>query len=187
MDLLTLLGTALALALDAFAVAAAVAATVPEASFRHAFRLAWHFGLFQFFMPVLGWWGGSMVARYLSAVDHWIAFGLLWFIGVRMIRGSLDPKEDCAETRDPTRGWSLVGLAVATSIDALAVGLSLALLRVSIWFPSVVIGVVALALTAVGFALGRSIGHRLGQWAERVGGAVLMLVGARILVQHLLG
>jgi manganese efflux pump family protein len=184
-DLLTLIGTAVALAMDTFAVGAAVTASLPQVTRRHLFRLSWHFGLFQALMPLCGWLGGSALATWLAAIDHWLAFGLLSFLGARMIWASRDASR--AESADPTRGWSLVGLSVATSIDALAVGLSLGLMRVSIWMPAAVIGGVAAVLTLVGALLGRRIGPTLGQWASRVGGAVLLSIGARILIQHLCG
>jgi putative Mn2+ efflux pump MntP len=201
MDPVILLGTALGLAMDAFAVSVAVTASLPQVTGRHTFRLAWHFGLFQFLMPVLGWLGGAAMQRRLALVDHWIAFGLLGFLGARMIWNSGARAEDGAAGRansfaraegapaapkgDPTRGWSLVALSVATSVDALAVGLSLGLLRVTIWIPSAVIGLVALALTFVGTRIGPRVGRKLGPWAERVGGVVLCGIGLRILIQHL--
>jgi putative Mn2+ efflux pump MntP len=182
-DLLTLLGTALALAMDAFAVSAAVSASLPMVTGRHVFRLAFHFGLFQFLMPIGGWLGGRLVAQKLASVDHWIAFGLLLALGVRMIWNASANEE--AQPRDPTRGFSLVLLSIATSVDALAIGLSLGLLEVRIWFPAVVIGLVAGALTVVGTLVGKRVGPALGAWAGRLGGAVLIGIGARILYQHL--
>jgi putative Mn2+ efflux pump MntP len=185
-DTLTLLGTAWALAMDAFAVSAAVAASLPKMTARHNFRLAWHFGLFQAGMPVLGWFGGTALSSLMASLDHWIAFGLLVFLGLRMIWESRHPQTR-GEDYDPTRGWTLVSLSFATSIDALAVGVSLGLIGVSIWVPSVVIGIVALILTLVGSLVGRSAGPYLGQWAEGVGGVVLIAIGTRILFQHLTG
>jgi manganese efflux pump family protein len=188
MDWLTLIGTALALAMDAFAVSAAVAATLPALTGRHTFRLAWHFGLFQFLMPVIGWAAGSTLAQRLAAVDHWIAFGLLALLGGRMIWSSFSGRDEREpQAADPTRGWSLVLLAVATSIDALAVGVSLGFLRVSIWLPSVVIGLITGAVSFVGTRLGRRVGQALGDWAERIGGLVLIGIGVRILISHLWG
>lgn len=186
MDPLTLLGTSWALAMDAFAVGAAVSAGLPQTTLRHTFRLAWHFGLFQAGMPILGWLGGRSVSSALAAVDHWIAFALLGLLGLRMIRESFS-KEGRNENYDPTRGWSLVALSVATSIDALAVGVSLGLVGVSIWIPATVIGLVAFGLTALATRLGPRVGARLGPWAERVGGAVLIAIGTRMLLQHLGG
>jgi len=122
----------------------------------------------------------------MAAVDHWIAFGLLTFLGLRMIWEARHP-EDRSQNYDPTRGWSLVSLSVATSIDAFAVGLSLGLIGVSIWLPALIIGLVTLVLTYVGTRVGRKAGRYLGQWAERVGGIVLIGIGVRILLQHLAG
>jgi putative Mn2+ efflux pump MntP len=171
--------------MDAFAVALATGVVLEEVTGRHTFRLAWHFGLFQFLMPVIGWAAGLSIERWMADYDHWLAFGLLAFIGGKMIRDGLTRREK--ETiRDPTRGISLVILSVATSIDALAVGLSLGVLRVTIWYPAAVIGVVALALTAAGIHLGRRVGVRFGQKVEVLGGAILVGIGLKILVQHLL-
>lgn len=186
MDVWTILGIAGALAMDAFAVAAAVAAALPSLTPRHIFRLAWHFGLFQALMLVIGWFGGGAVSSLMTSVQYWLAFGLLLFLGLRMIWQSRHP-DDRAKDYDPTKGWSLVGLSVATSIDALAVGVSLGLIGVSIWTTSAIIGLVALILTYVGMRAGRTAGQYLGQWAERVGGIVLMGIGTRILMQHLMG
>jgi putative Mn2+ efflux pump MntP len=181
----TLLGIALGLAMDAFAVAIATGLTLPEVTRRHTFRLAFHFGLFQFLMPVLGWFAGSQLAAYIGGFDHWLAFGLLAFVGGKMLWESRHDEEARRDRRDPTRGWTLVTLSLATSIDALAVGLSLAFLGESIWAPSVVIGLVAAALTTVGLKFGSRFGSRCGKWAEILGGCVLLLIGARILAGHL--
>jgi len=186
MDLLTLFGTALALSMDAFAVSAAVAASLPEVTGRHTFRLAWHFGLFQFLMPVIGWAAGASLAGKLARLDHWIAFGLLALLGGRMIWSSLSSVEE-PHRADPTRGLSLVLLSVATSIDALAVGVSLGLLRITIWTPAAVIGLLTAGISFAGARLGRRVGRALGHWAERVGGLVLIGLGLRILITHLRG
>lgn len=186
MDLLTILGIAWALAMDAFAVAIAVAAGLHRLTARQTFRLAWHFGLFQALMPVIGWFGGEVLSSFMAAIDHWIAFALLVFLGLRMIWQARYP-DDRSQGYDPTRGWSLVVLSLVTSIDALAVGVSLGLIGVSIWMPSAIIGFVALILTYAGTRVGRSAGHYLGQWAERIGGIVLIGIGTRILLQHLTG
>lgn len=177
---------ALGLAMDAFAVALGCGASGQARGARAGFRLAFHFGLFQFMMPVAGWAAGVRIERLVSAWDHWIAFGLLVFVGARMIRAGLNPR---LETRpgDPSRGLKLVMLAVATSIDAFAIGLSLAMLRVSIWYPSVVIGVVTLGVSMAGFQFGSKLGARFGKRMEVAGGAILLLIGLRILASHVLG
>jgi manganese efflux pump family protein len=180
-----LLLIAVSLAMDAFAVSTACGIQIGMVKYGHVLRVALAFGWFQFMMPVIGWLLGSTFSGWVQAVDHWIAFGLLLVIGARMIWESFRDEE--APTKDPTRGWNLLVLAVATSIDALAVGLSLAFLKTSIWYPAVVIGVVAAVLSAVGALFGCKLGDRFGVWAERVGGLVLIGIGVRILVQHLTG
>jgi len=180
------LGLAFGLAMDAFAVSIAAGMAVETVTPRHVFRVGFHFGLFQFLMPILGWLAGSRLASRISGYDHWLAFSLLAYVGGKMLweaRGEKPPDT----SRDPTRGLTLVTLSVATSIDALAVGLSMALLGVSVWFPSVVIGVVTAALSAVGIAFGGRIGSRWGHWAEVGGGLVLIFIGLRVLFAHLLG
>lgn len=178
-----LLLIALGLSMDAFAVSTACGVQIAAVRYGFVLRVALAFGFFQFAMPVIGWFAGSTFSTWVQAVDHWIAFGLLGIIGARMIWASFRANPNPG--KDPTRGWNLLVLAVATSIDALAVGLSLALLKTSIWFPSVVIGVVAAILSAIGALFGCRLGHRFGVWAERAGGLVLIGIGVRILVQHL--
>jgi len=173
--------------MDAFAVAVATGIALGTVSARQTFRLSWHFGFFQFLMPVVGWMAGLSVERFLSGYDHWIAFGLLLFIGGKMMYEAIVGEEAGEAGRDPTRGVSLVVLSVATSIDALAVGLSLGVLRVGIWYPAVVIGFVACALTAAGLHLGLRIGEAAGRRMEIAGGAILVGIGVRILVGHLSG
>lgn len=181
-----LLGIALGLAMDALAVSIAAGMTLPRVTPRHVFRLAFHFGLFQALMPIIGWLAGTTIAERISNYDHWIVFGMLAFIGGKMIWEAW--KHDEADEReDPTRGWKLVMLSVATSLDALAVGLSLAFLRVEIWGPSIVIGLVAGLLTMLGIRFGSQIGDRFGRWAEVAGGLVLIGIGTRVLTLHLLG
>jgi putative Mn2+ efflux pump MntP len=174
---------AVGLAMDAFAVALAAGATGRASGPRAAFRLSFHFGLFQFLMPVLGWLAGSTISHLISEVDHWIAFALLTIVGLRMIRTGLrgEPGED----RDPSRGITLLTLSVATSLDALAVGLSLAMLKVSIWYPCIIIGLVASGFSLFGFGIGHRLGKAFGQRMEMVGGLILVLIGLRILLTHL--
>lgn len=177
------LGIALGLAMDAFAVSVAASIQVAKLDAGHVLRLAFSFGFFQFMMPVIGWLAGRGLSQWLTAVDHWVAFALLAAIGGKMLWESFHPSD--GSCKDPTRGWMLLTLAVATSIDALALGLSLALLEVSIWMPSVIIGIVAALLSALGATFGCRLGRRFGVWAERFGGLVLLGIGLRILISHL--
>ena len=186
MDAIILLGLALALAMDAFAVALGTGTALKRLTGRHLFRLGFHFGLFQALMPVIGWLAGLTIMQWVSAWDHWIAFALLALIGGRMIHEACSDEEKTDE-RDPTRGASLVLLSIATSIDALAVGFSLSLIGVSIWFPALVIGLVAGVLTVVGMLLGGRIGDRWGPRVEILGGLVLISIGIKILIEHMVG
>ncbi|MBT3358450.1 MAG: manganese efflux pump [Rhodospirillales bacterium] len=180
-----LLAISVALAMDAFAVAVASGIVLKTVSARQTFRLAWHFGLFQAMMPVIGWFLGLSVRSYIEDYDHWIAFVLLGYIGIRMIREAFEENE-AQDRKDPTKGMTMVVLSVATSIDALAVGLSLSMLGLSIWFPAAVIGVVALLFTGVGLHLGRSVAKAksIGKFAELLGGGVLIAIGGKILWEH---
>jgi manganese efflux pump family protein len=181
------LSIAVGLSMDAFAVAVAAGLTVKKITKRHVFRIGFHFGLFQFLMPVLGWAAGRQLAEYINAYDHWLAFVLLGGVGGKMIWESFHANGDAAaEKRDPTRGLMLLTLSVATSIDALAVGMSMAFLNVDVWFPSIVIGIVTATLSAAGILLGGSgrIGARGERWAEVLGGGVLILIGLRVVLGH---
>ncbi|TGU70528.1 manganese efflux pump [Geomonas terrae] len=185
MDWISIMGIAVALAMDAFAVALAAGAVLNPITGRHLFRLGFHFGLFQALMPIAGWLLGLTVQKWITSYDHWIAFGLLAYVGGRMIVEAFDDEED-GDPADPTRGLTMVMLSIATSIDAFAVGLSLAMLGVSVWVPSVVIGLVAGVLTVTGMLLGRKLGDNWGKRVEVCGGVVLCLIGLKILLEHTL-
>lgn len=191
MDLLSTFALAVGLAMDAFAVAISIGLTLPRVRTNQMLRLALAFGGFQFLMPVVGWLAGRTLAEYdwVAAYDHWIAFVLLGGLGAKMIyEARFLPKEpESAEAeRDPTKSLTLIVLAIATSIDALLVGVSLSLLRVTIFTPSLVIGVTAAAFAAVGIHLGHRFGHRLGTKVEVFGGLALIAIGLRILIDHLM-
>jgi manganese efflux pump family protein len=179
-----ILGLAVGLSMDAFAVATAASVTLGRVTPRQVFRFAFHFGLFQAMMPVLGWLAGLTVQRYIQAWDHWAAFGLLVFVGGKAIVQALKSPEDGSDKPDPTRGLSLVVLSVATSLDALAVGLSFAMVRVRIWYPAVVIGLITAGLTWVGMLVGSRLGTRFGRRMEIAGGLVLIGIGVKILISH---
>jgi putative Mn2+ efflux pump MntP len=188
MPLVLVLGLAVALAMDCFAVSMGLACGLRGLSGRQAVRMAFFFGAFQFGMPVLGWFAGESVIRFMQGIDHWIAFGLLVAIGVRMIYESFSLSEEQKACRpDQTRGVRLLVLSVATSVDALAVGLSLGVIKAGILYPAAVIGLVCFALTILGARLGPVIGRTVGRWAEILGGLILIAIGARILIEHLRG
>lgn len=154
MDIISIVVIAIALAMDAFSVSITCGMIIEKPDFGHYFRLSFHFGLFQFMMPIIGYSAGFYLERYIRTVDHWIAFGLLLLIGLKMIHEAFDKKEKDTVCKDPSRGGRLLLLAFATSIDALAVGFSIGVLGGAIFFPSVIIGLVCSLFSIAGIAIG---------------------------------
>jgi manganese efflux pump family protein len=184
MNYLVIIGIAFGLAMDATAVSIASGIYISKVTPRHVFRLAFHFGLFQAIMPIIGWLVGSSFAQYIMAWDHWVAFVLLLVIGGKMGLEGLKGEEQKLSS-DPSRGMFMVTLAIATSIDALAVGLSFSLLGVSIILPSIIIGVITGILSTFGVLLGSRIGNCWRCYASICGGIVLIAIGFKILISHL--
>ena len=184
MSLLELLAVALGLSMDAFAVSIAEGMIVRQVTPSHTARVAVHFGAFQGLMPLLGYAGGAYVQSFISTWDHWVAFGLLIALGVKMLADAALGFET-HEPRGPASGLRLIGLSIATSVDALAVGVTLGLLHAGIWLPAAIIGLVTGAVCAVGVQLGDRLGPRLGRWAEVLGGLTLAAIGIRILWLHM--
>jgi manganese efflux pump family protein len=183
---------ALALSMDAFAVSVASGICVKKLSFSHALRASLSFGAFQFAMPIAGWYLGAAFSAYIRGLDHWIAFALLGLVGGKMIIESSsfkdpsscsDEEKAKADIRNPR---TLIVLSLATSIDALAVGLSFSVVGAPILGPAAVIGFVTFSLCLVGAEFGKRIGARFERWAELAGGIVLLGLGAKILAEHLL-
>lgn len=177
---------AVSLALDAFAVSVSSGISIPGFGVKQAARMGLWFGAFQFMMPVAGWLLGSSVSQYIETVDHWVAFALLAVIGGRMAWGSLRGGEEDEAPADLS-ARRLCLLAIATSIDALAVGVSMAFMNVPVLASAVVIGVVAFVLSVVGGLAGRRLGSLFQKRAELVGGLVLIAIGVKILIEHLSG
>jgi len=186
MDFFVILIIAIGLAMDAFAVSLGIGTSQQSNYPRARFRLAFHFGLFQFLMPILGWAAGIKILPFISSVDHWIAFILLAYVGINMIRSGLN-KEEKSYLNDPSKGKTLVLLAIATSIDALAVGLSLAMLNIQILAPAIIIGIVTFAISMLGLFVGNLLGKKFGKQMEILGGVLLIGIGLRILISHLFG
>jgi len=174
---------AVGLAMDAFAVSIGAGTLTSMRDMRSKVRLAFHFGMFQFLMPVIGWFLGNTVQSYVEMYDHWIALILLSYVGIKMIYESFGKSNEAKQ--NPSKGRNLIILSVATSIDALAVGFTLAMLNVSIWYPCIIIGVVTGILSIIGIQLGARLGLRFGKTMELLGGLVLIAIGIRILIQHL--
>ncbi len=186
MHIINILTIAIALAMDAFAVALVTGLSLQTIYVRQTFRLSWHFGLFQTLMPIVGWSTGYMVKSVIEDYGHWVACGLLIVVGGHMIKEAFHPGKDNRKKKDPTKGLMLVMLSVAVSIDALAVGLSLAMLEVTIFFPAVVIGVVALVATVLGLHLSKAVSRfsHVSMYAEIIGGIALLIIGLNILYKH---
>lgn len=185
MSFVTILFIAVGLAMDCFAVSLGIGTSSNLLKFRPVFRLSFHFGLFQGMMTFLGWLFGSTIANMIANFDHWIAAGLLAFVGIHMIiEGFKSPCED-EKRSDPSRGGNLIMLSLATSLDAMAVGLSLAMLQVNILSSSFVIGLVSAGFSLAGIFLGSKLGACFGQRMEIIGGVILNLIGLRILYTHL--
>jgi len=185
MTLIEILLMAVGLAMDCFAVSLGIGTTRYASGRRPLFRLSFHFGLFQALMPVLGWSVGTQIAGLVSAFDHWLAFGLLGFVGVRMIRSGLDADSE-SHSKDPSRGSALILLSIATSIDAFAIGLTLAMLQTNIFRPVLVIGLMAGGLSLFGLKVGHRLGQSFGKRMEVIGGVILILIGLRVLLSHML-
>lgn len=175
---------AVGLGVDAFSVAIGIGAANNKKSWRPVLRLSCAFGLFQFVMPLAGWLAGSTVVDMIKTFDHWIAFGLLALIGGKMIWEGFE-KESDNERPDQTKGWALLLLSIATSIDALAVGFSFSLLKAPILCPAAIIGGVCFVMTAIGMIFGKVLARIFGRKVEILGGLVLLGVGVKIMIEHM--
>ena len=185
MDLLTLIAIAVGLSMDAFAVSVASGIAIKHLRIHHAVRIALFFGGFQAIMPLIGWLAGRSVSELISPWDHWVVFALLVFIGARMIYESF--RMDAAgKPTNLLNIYVLLVLSVATSLDALAVGFSFAFLKVAIVMPVIIIGLVTFALSLVGVAVGGRLGHFFEKKIEAVGGLVLIAIGVKVLIDHIL-
>jgi len=182
LDFITILLIAIGLSMDATAVAIVKGITVTKERRRSAILLASFFGGFQMIMPLIGWLAGLGLKDTIMEIDHWIAFGLLGLIGIKMIYDSIKGEEEKEE--DVTLYTALI-LAVATSIDALMVGLSFAFLETSIFIPIIIIGSVTFVLSLAGFSFGSKIGTVCGNRIKILGGIILILIGVKILAEHL--
>jgi putative Mn2+ efflux pump MntP len=183
---LYVLGIAFGLSSDCFAVAISGSISMKTISPFQVLRASSAFGLFQALMPVLGWFAGRTIVNLIADYDHWVAFILLVIIGGRMVRQAFRFSNGNTKTTDITKGLPLLTLAVATSIDALAIGLTFAFLEVNIALASSTIGVTAFLTSVIGFLLGRKAGKLIGRRAEAAGGIILIGIGVRILLTHLL-
>jgi len=182
--LASILLIAVGLAMDAFAVSIVTGSVYKELHVKHALRMALFFGGFQAAMPVIGFLAGLGMKEYISHVDHWVAFGLLSFVGGKMVFEAFQI-ESAEKNRDPSNLLILLALSIATSIDALAVGITLSLLTSAIALAVTLIGLITFGLSFAGVYLGKRFGHFFESRIEVVGGLILIAIGIKILVEHL--
>ena len=194
--MLEILLIAVSLSMDAFAVSVSSAACTKNLTRFHMLRASFAFGLFQFLMPLAGWFIGASFSSYISSFDHWIAFALLALVGGKMLievvqewKESPDacPVDEEETKRDLSSKRIVLLLAIATSIDALAVGMSFSVIGRAALLPSVIIGFVTFIICLSGFFFGKKLGILFGRYAQLAGGIVLIGIGVRILLQHIIG
>lgn len=187
MDLISTVVLAFGLAMDAFAVSICTSITLTEIKFRYALKIAFFFGMFQAIMTLIGWLTGISFRRLIGQIDHWIAFGLLSVIGGKMIVESFKIKKNQCEIREsgPLNLYLLLGLSIATSIDALAAGVSFGVLRLNILLVITIIGSITFVLSFLGTRIGKRLGCHFSSRVEMVGGIILIGIGIKILAEHL--
>ncbi|MCI5773472.1 MAG: manganese efflux pump MntP family protein [Erysipelotrichaceae bacterium] len=186
MSSLELIALAVGLSMDAFAVSICKGLNSPKADLKTMLNCGVWFGSFQALMPLLGFCVGTLFAQAISFVDHWIAFGLLGFIGFSMLKEAMDKEDTCESCDDDQSFKTMLTLAIATSIDALAVGESLAVVgNVRIILAVILIGVITLIFSALGVKIGSIFGTKFEKKAQFVGGIILILIGLKILIEHL--
>ena len=173
------------LAKDAFGVSIGKGLSMPVGENGRKVTLAFLFGLFQFLMPVMGWLIGRQFIDVISEWDHWIIFGLLGYLGIAMIREGLSDETDEDDDKRFLGVWEMMMLSVATSLDAMAVGLTFAFMPINVWEASTMIGVITFGISLIGIYLGKFMGQFVGRYADILGGGVLILIGTKILLQHL--
>jgi putative Mn2+ efflux pump MntP len=184
MELLTIFLIAIGLSFDTFAVSISSGLILKKINFYNATKIAVTLALFQAAMPLIGWLAGSGIKRYAESFDHWIAFGILALLGGKMVYESFksDPEE---RSFNPLDIRVMIGMAIATSIDALVVGFSFALLDFKILISVGIIGAVTYIVAMLGMLFGKKIGSRMGRRMEMLGGVMLFLIGLKILIEHL--
>jgi putative Mn2+ efflux pump MntP len=185
MDIVSLILIAIGLSFDTFAVSVSTGIKKTSLKFSHALKIALTFGIFHVVMPLIGWFLGVQIELYISNYDHWIAFGLLTILGVKMIYESFT-KEEIITSINPLKPTLLIGMAIATSIDALVVGVSFAFMNINIYLSIAVIGFITFLMSMAGMLFGKKVGGILGKKMEIVGGLILIIIGLKTLLSHLL-
>lgn len=186
MTIIEIILIAIGLSMDAFAVAIIKGLSMPKMSYKKAMIIAFYFGIFQGIMPLIGYFLGTAFYDLVESIDHWIAFILLAVIGINMIRESFQDDND--NINDKTDFKTMILLAIATSIDALAVGISLAMVRnINIFVVVTIIAIITFTLSLIGVKIGNLFGDKFNNKAELIGGCILIIIGLKILLEHLYG
>jgi putative Mn2+ efflux pump MntP len=185
MDYFSIIAIALGLSFDTFAVSLSYGVLQNKIFFRQAARIAIVFAVFQGGLTVSGYFLGSIISEYLKTLDHWIALGLLGFLGLKMIIEGLK-RNETKEIKDYSKPIILISIAIGTSIDAFAVGVSFAFLDVRIWISGIIIGIVTFLASMTAIRIGKSAGEKLGGKVEVIGGLILVAIGLKIFLQHIL-
>lgn len=183
MSVISIVMIGIGLSMDACAVSIAKGMTMKRQMFKYAAMLGFWFGLFQAGMPLIGWWIGTYFQNFISSIDHWIAFCLLGIIGINMIREAIHPDDEDQNASLTLK--TIIVLAIATSIDALAVGISLAILNVDILQAILIIGIITFVLSFIAVYIGNRLGGLLEKYAGILGGCILLIIGTKILLEHL--
>ncbi|MEI6091604.1 MAG: manganese efflux pump MntP family protein [bacterium] len=184
MTLLEITGVAIGLAMDASAVSIANGISIKNIKQKDALKIAFSFGFFQAIMPLIGWALGLSFRTYIQSFDHWIAFGLLFIIGAHMLIEAFQKNDPDCSKKNCLNPKTLLIMSIATSIDALAAGISFSVLKMDIWFPIAIIGSITFILSYIFLMSGNKLGNRFGKGMDFVGGAILIAIGIKILVQH---
>ena len=187
MNIAEVIFMAIALAMDALAVSICKGMTIKKLTIEHTLKCGLYFGGFQAAMPIAGYFIGKTFANVISSFDHWVVFGILTALGLNMIIGVIREKEE--EKKKHTSDFShktMFVLAIATSIDAMAIGVSLSVMQSGIWINAGIIGAITFAIKVIGVYVGNRFGNKLGSKAELIGGFILIGVGLRVLIEHLI-
>jgi len=183
MDFLTIILVAVGLSFDTFAVSVSNGLSITSLSFRQAIKIAFILAFFQALMPFLGWFMGIQVEQFVSEYDHWIAFGLLLLLGMKMIIESIKKTNRQKDAEFP-KLTIIIGMAIATSIDALVVGISFAFVKINIYYAVAIVGLVTFLVSMIGLLFGKTLGRKLGREIEVFGGIILIAIGIKILLSH---
>lgn len=183
MEITSILLIGIGLAMDAFAVAICKGLSMKKLEWKKAIIIALYFGIFQAVMPVIGYFLGTSFESLVTQIDHWIAFILLGIIGMNMIKEAFD--KCCENANDKVDFKTMIVLAIATSIDALAIGITFAFLKTNITLAAIIIGIVTFVLSLMGVKIGNKFGNKYQKKAEIFGGIILILIGTKILLEHL--